>query len=158
MHPSNNFYLVDGQPSTVSQFVEYRYLTQRHIMSNIALNKKTGELYNLVLPEQTLLVLIMPSNFISLGLKHGYFRFENNIIVRVYSKYILSSNSDRNDVDSGEITFFDASNLKIRRIIEQFFNKLGIHKIVSNDDNQIYGYDKYITLVVGKVTNVIMPS
>jgi len=155
-YPSINFYMVDGTPMSTSTFVEYRYIKQRHIVSNLAYNKQTGDVYNIMLPRPSLLVFIMPDNFIRLGLKHGYFHFENNIIIRVYSKYILSSRLEQAE-DPGEITVFSADNSRVKTIVERFFNRLGIHKIVSNDDNQIYGYDKYITLVVGKLSNVVMP-
>ncbi|AYP97951.1 GrBNV gp35-like protein-like protein [Mauternbach virus] len=155
-YPLTNFYMVHGTPMSTSTFVEYRYIKQRHIISNLAYNSLTGDVYNIMLPRQSLMVLIMPDNFIRLGLKHGYFHFENNIIVRVYSKYLLSSRLEKFE-DPREITVFSADNSRIKTIVERFFNRLGIHKIVSNDDNQIYGYDKYITLVVGNLSNVVMP-
>jgi len=148
---------VRGQPKSTSTFVEYRYLDQRHLISNIVYDPNTGNVYNMVLPKQPLLVIIMPKNFIRLGLKHGYFRFEeNNIIVRVYSKYILSASLENLD-DNGEITVFSADNSRIRTIIERFLNRMGIHKIISNGDNQIYGYDQYLTMIVGSVSNTVMP-
>lgn len=156
--PRMNFYMLDnmGPLSTTTRFVEYRHLLQRHIISNIAYDQNNGDVYNLVLPERPLMVIIMPCNFIRTGNKQGYFHFDNNIIVRVFSRVLLSSNQYTED-DNGEITLFSADNLKIKSIISRFFNRLGIHKITSNDDNQIYGYDKYLTFVVGKVSNVVMP-
>lgn len=154
-YPKNNFYMSDGVPSLVSNFVEYRYLNERHLISNIAYDPNTSAVYKLVLPERPLLVIIMPSNFLRTGLKTGYFRFENNLIIRVYSKYILSSNEFVDD--SNEITSFTVDNLKLKTTIEQFFGRLGMHKIISNSDNQIYAYDKFMTLVAGSVANIILP-
>nr|WDA64674.1 GrBNV gp35-like protein [Oryctes rhinoceros nudivirus] len=154
-YPRNNFYLTNGQPSSISEFVEYRYLTQRHLLTNIAYDISTNFLYKLVLPEKPLLVIIMPKNFIRTGLKSGYFRFDNNIIVRVYSKYILSS--ELTEDDTHEVTSFSTDNLKLVSIIEKFFGRLGMHKIVSNSNDQLYGYDKFMTMVVGNVANVVLP-
>lgn len=155
VYPSNNFYMCKGPPSNISEYVEYRYLQQRHQIATIAYDPETYSVYQMVLPKRPLLVLIMPDNFIKTGLKSGYFVFENNIIVRVFSQYLLSS-TQTNAHDDGSVTSFDTDNEKVSNIIECFFSRLGIHKISSNAPNHIYGYDKYITLVVGSVANIVM--
>lgn len=154
-YPKNNFYLTNGPPSSISDFVEYRYLMHRHFITNIAFDGNSNAVYRLVLPERPLLVIIMPRNFIRTGLKTGYFRFENNIIIRVYSRYLLSS--EIFDEDTKEITSFSMHNVRLKLVIEKLFGRFGMHKIVSNSDNQLYGYDKFMTMVVGSVANVVLP-
>lgn len=155
-YPKNNFYLCEGVPSVISEFVEYRYLQQRHLVSNIAYDSLTGSIYRMILPERPLLVIIMPNNFVRTGLKEGYFRFDNNIIIRVFSKYILSSPLENRN-DSNEVSVISTNNYKVKTIIERFFGRLGMHKITSNSENHIYGYDKYMTMVVGSIANIILP-
>ena len=154
--PRTNFYMVDDQPTSVSNFTEYRYLLERHIISRIVYNRATNEIYNMVLPERPLLVLIMPSNFIRTGLKQGYFHYDNNIIIRVYSRYLLSSHN-YDDNDDGRITVISSNNEKLRSVVERAFNRFGIHKIITSNEYQIYGYDRFLTFVVGKISNVVMP-
>lgn len=155
-YPSNNFYMCKGsQSSSISEYVEYRYLQMRHQISTIAYESNTGIITQMVLPKRPMLVIIMPDNFIRNSLRSGYFRFDNNIIVRVFSKYLLAS-SQIDTQDDGSVTVFTTSNEKITNIVENFFGRLGIHRITSNSPNHIYGYDKYITLVVGSVANIAL--
>lgn len=155
-YPKQNFYMCTGPPSMLSEFTEYRYLQQRHSISNIAFDADSNSVYRLVMPERTLLVLIMPENFIKTGQKTGYFRFDNNIIVRVYSKYFLSSKyTDDNDI--GEVTVFTMDNKKVVNIIRKFFSRLNLHKLTWNNSDHIYGYDNYLTAIVGNTSNVLIP-
>lgn len=156
-YPKNNFYMCQGVPSLVSEFVEYRYLQQRHTQSNICYDQQTGDVYKLVLPFRPLLVIVMPKNFVRTGLKSGYFRFENNLIVRVYSRFILSSPYfDGND--SGETTVFNLERATLKSAVEKFMGRLGVHRIDSHTREHIYGYDKFLTMVVGSVANILLPG
>lgn len=155
-YPNNNFYMCRGSPeSSVTEYVEYRYLQNRHQISTIAYNNESGAVTQMVLPKRPMLVIIMPDNFVRNSLRSGYFRFDNNIIIRVFSKYLLSSNQI-DAQDDGSVTLFTTSNEKISNIVESFFSRLGIHRIASNSPNHIYGYDKYITLVVGSIANIVL--
>lgn len=154
-YPINNFYLTRGPPASTTEFVEYRYFAQRHLNTNIAYDVDNKVVYKLALPERPLLIIIMPRNFIKTSNTSGYFRFDNNLIIRVYSQYILSSEYEHEDTN--ETTKFSTHNLKLKSVVEKIFGKLGIHKIVSNSDNQLYGYDKFITMVVGSVANIVLP-
>ena len=154
--PKENFYLSNGVPSSLTTFVEYRYLAQRHLKTNIAFDVQTNTVYRLVLPEKTMIVIIMPENFIRTGLKTGYFKFENNLIVRVYSSYMLSS-ANYIPKDTYEISVYNNSNVRVRSAIEQLFARFNLHKIVMKRPNQIYAYDKYMTMVVGSISNIILP-
>lgn len=155
-YPSNNFYMCKESPaSSVSEYVEYRYLQNRHQISTIAYDNNSGTVTQMVLPKRPMLVLIMPDNFVRNSLRSGYFRFDNNIIVRVFSKYLLAS-TQIDTQDDGSVTLFTTSNEKISNIVESFFSRLGIHRIASNSPNHIYGYDKYITLVVGSIANIAL--
>lgn len=154
--PKNNFYLCTNTPSNINNFTEYRYLQHRHMISNIVFNIETNSVYRLVLPEHPQLVLIMPSNFVRTGVKKGYFRFDNNLIVQIYSKYILSSTLN-DDSDTYEMTIFDVDDKKLRAVVEGFFGRLGLHKISTTATDHIYAYDNYITAVVGNASNIILP-
>lgn len=154
--PKNNFYMCSGTPSNVTEFAEYRYLQHRHMISNIAFSTDTNSVYRLVLPERPQLVLIMPSNFIKTGLKKGYFRFDNNIIVRIFSKFMLSAVLS-DESDTFEMTVFDVTDEKLRTTVESFFGRLGLHKISTNASDHIYAYDNYLTAIVGNVANIILP-
>lgn len=155
VYPSNNFYMSRGPLNSISDYVEYRYLQNRHQIANIAYDNETLSIYQMVLPKRPLLVIIMPENFVRTGLKTGYFKFENNIIVRVFSQYLLAATqTDAND--DGAVTAFTIDNDKVSSIVECFFSRLGIHKISSNSSNHIYGYDKYITFVVGSISNILL--
>lgn len=154
-YPNNNFYLCQGPPSNISEFVEYRYLQQRHQISTIAYDNESGSVYQLVLPKRPMLVIIMPENFVRTTLRSGYFRFNNNIIVRVFSQYLLASTLIDSQ-DDGAVTSFTTDNDKVSSIVESFFSRLGINKISSNSPNHIYGYDKYVTLVVGSISNIVL--
>lgn len=158
--PRTNFYMCTGPPSSTSEFVEYRYLQERSSIAQIAYDETTGNVYRLVLPKRQMLVLIMPRNFVRTGLKRGYFRFDNNIIIRCFSQYMLASEVfDETDANS-EVTQFEVGGIndKFLPAIEIFFSRLGIHKITSNTTNQLYGYDKYITLVVGSIANIVLDN
>lgn len=154
-YPRNNFYMTTDTPSMISDYVEYRYLQHRHIMSNICYNASTNEVYKMILPERPLLVIIMPANFIRTGLKKGYFRFDNNLIVRVYSKFILSS--PQYEDDTNEITMFNVHNKQLKTVVKKLFARFGMHRLVSNAENQLYSYDKFMTMVVGSVANIVLP-
>lgn len=131
VYPKHNFYMRNnadaeltgllynntmdsGCPTMSCSYIEYRYLQQRHMLANIYFNPYTGSVFRLVLPTRPLLCIIMPQNFIRTGPKQGYFRFENNLIVRVYSRYLLSSehednttiNNDSNNINDTK-TFYD---------------------------------------------------
>lgn len=152
--PNTNFYMSAGPPSSVTDFVEYRYMAQRHLLTNVYVDSSTNELYKLVLPERPLLVIIMPSNFIRTGMKTGYFRYASNLIIRVYSKYILSSTLF--EEDTNEVTKFNSYNSQLKSMAELQLSRCGMHKIVSSRNDQIYGYDKYMTMVVGSISNLVL--
>lgn len=155
-YPKCNFNMCLGTPSNLSEFVEYRYLQQRHTISNITFDSANSLVYRMVMPEQPLLVLIMPENFVRTGLKCGYFRFENNLIVRIYSKYFLSSRFT-DDEDNGDITVYTSANTTLNSLVLKFFGRLDLHKISSNHSDHIYAYDRYLTAIVGSISNVVVP-
>lgn len=163
VYPNTNFYLCHGPPTVVSNFTEYRYVQQRHVPANCALDISTGDLYRLTLPHKVLIVIVMPENFVQTGRRSGYFRFDNNLIVQVISKYPMASSNfspieqQRDIVPYPEVSQISTYDDRLRTMIEQFFTRMGMHKIVlsSESNNQIYAYDKYMTLVAGIVDNIL---
>lgn len=152
-----NFYATYNftPPRIDSSFVEYRFVQLRHRQAtNILYDLGTQQTYRLVLPKRAAtLVLIMPLNFIRTTLKSGYFIFEdNNLIVRVYSKYFLSA--ARTEEDRGLVSVISTDDVHLMTRVTQFMSKLGIHSISKPSLNQIMGYDKYIKIIVGSVSNV----
>lgn len=158
--PKNNFYLCYERPNVLTEFIEYRYVQNRHAITKIAYDASTGNVYSLILPNKTsykpLLVIVMPENFVRTGLKQGYFRFDNNLIVRIYSKYLLSSKLEDGNYN-GYVSVITTDNGRLRGVIETFFSRLGLHVILSNETNQIYAYDNFMTSVVGSVANIVVP-
>lgn len=138
-----------------TMFVEYRYAQQRHTVANIYYDEFTNNVYRLALPaDNAMLVLIMPYNFVRTGLKQGYFLFDDiDLMVRVYSKHVLSANQTS---DTGEVLVNDicTGNRRMMDIIRTFYSRMGVHNVYTPSDNQIVGYDKYLTLVVGDVSNI----
>lgn len=153
--PNNNFYMCEEQPSTTSRFVEYRYVQKRHEISNIVYNSTNGFIYRFVLPKRPMLVIIMPANFIRTGPKTGYFKFDNNIIIRVYSDYLLSAGID--EINDELISVITTEDTRLMECLKGFFSRMGMHIIMSNSLNQLYAYDSYMTLIVGSVANISLP-
>lgn len=139
-----------------AMFIEYRYAQQRHEAANIYYDEHTNKVYRLALPaDSAMLVLIMPYNFVRTGLKQGYFLFDNiDLMVRVYSKHLLSASQTSDN--AGEVLVNDicTGNQRIMEIIRTFYTRMGVHNVYTPSDNQIVGYDKYLTLVVGDVSNI----
>jgi hypothetical protein len=159
--PRNNFYLVaDGPPTCVSDLVEYRYLQQRHQITNIAYDSGSGKIYKYVPPpmHEHLMVIVMPKNFIRTNLKCGYFRFDNGLIIRVFSNHILSSELYDNN-DSNETTRLDRGQQMLLLALRRLFNTLGMTQIVeTNKGKTLYAYDNHLTMVVGSLSNIMLPS
>lgn len=157
--PINNFYVAsDVRPNTLSTFVEYRYLQQRHMTANICVNATGDFLCRIVLPKRPLLVIIMPQNFVRTSQKSGYFLFEHNIVIRVYSKYLLACAQNDDAPDLPVITQMNINDRKFMDTINEFFGRLGFHKIASHTPNHVYAFDKYMTVIVGSIANVLLPT
>lgn len=155
--PKNNFFECDGVPSSVSEFLEYRYLLQRHVPCNIAFDRKSKLVYSPFIAPSSVIpkILIMPSNFIITGSNTGYFAFDK-IIIRVFSNHLLSGSSS-NTRDSGLITDFSTDNVVLVQIVEDFFHELGMINIISNNKDQIIAKDSYLTLVFGAISDLVLP-
>lgn len=163
--PQQNFYTTDtsnGDGGAVSRrrqdggaFVEYRYVEQRHKAANIYYDEFNSNVYRLALPsDSALLVLIMPRNFVRTGLKQGYFLFDDiDLVVRVYSKHLLSSERE-SDTDEVLVNDVCTGNRRVMGIVRSFFSRMGVHTVYEPSDHQIVGYDRYLTLVVGDVSNI----
>lgn len=152
-----NFFLLPSAPlSMTSQCVEYRLFALRSMKSNMVYNESQGLVYKVAFPFRSLLAIVMPRNFVCTNLKSGYFVFPENIIMRVYSKYILSGfKSDATNLN-GLVSDITSVNARFRSVISRFFTNYGFHNIV-DAERQIYAHDKYMTLVVGEISNIIMP-
>lgn len=137
------------------QFVEYRYVQQRHVTANIYFDDFTKSVYRLALPSASaMLVLIMPQNFVQTGLKQGYFLFDDvDLIVRVYSTHLLSA-SKTSRGDEVLINEFCTGNKRTINIIRTFFSRMGANNIYTPSENQVVAYDSYLTLVVGDISNI----
>lgn len=156
--PKNNYFECEGVPSSVSEFLEYKYLIQRYIPSNIIFDKKNKLVHSpFILPFKVPTIIIMPYNFTLTGPKTGYFEFDN-IIIRVFSKHLLSCAGKRDNHDKGLITDFSTQNSVVVQIVEDFFHELGMINIYTPDMNQIIAKDKYLTLIFGSTSNLILPT
>lgn len=162
--PTQNFYTTfvgkDTFDAAVNRrqdamFIEYRYVQQRHTVANIYYDEVTNYVYRLALPaDNAMLVLIMPSNFIQTGLKQGYFLFDDiDLMVRVDSKHVLSA-KQTSHTDEMLVNDICTGNRRMTDIVRAFYSRMGVHNVYTPSDNQIVGYDKYLTLVVGDVSNI----
>lgn len=158
--PKVNFYMTldEERPSVVSSFIEYRYLQQRHEPATIAYVPGTGEAFRLLLPKkQARLVLVMPENFIKTGNRTGYFMFRGNLIVRIYSRFLLSAsrNEPENDLDGELVSDVSVgASSRIESIVRAFFARFGLHRVTSLANDQILASDRYVTAIVGSLSNV----
>lgn len=176
-YPKNNFYMAIGggggvgggvgvgSASSASRFIEYRYFLTRHCMSNILYDPKSGMVNRFVLPFTPPTVLIMPNNFVRTGLRRGYFTNPSGLIVRVYARRALSceSASVTRLVDNVISLLPSASSEdRVLAYARSLFARLGMHRVYTNRDEdgdlvQIYAYDEYATLVIGRVDNLQLP-
>lgn len=153
------------QPCSLSGFVEYRYLQSRHVAPSIGFHSLDGHVYRLVLPgRQQMIVLVMPENFVATGLKRGFFSFEGGLIAHVFSTYPLAATRRVNpeDLASGnfvcQVSVIDTSDQRLMDAIKGFFASIGMHRILSTTQNQVYAYDRFITVVVGSTANIVLPA
>lgn len=152
--PKRNFYMTlsTQSPTSLSMFVEYRYLQTQYQKANICYDITTGNMFSFVPDYQPLIVLIMPQNFIKTSDKTGYFRFDNNITVRIFSDVLLSAGQSENDY--GYKTDFTSSNSQLMKILVGFMSRLGLNQLHTPTDNQLVGYGPYFRAVVGNTNNI----
>jgi hypothetical protein len=145
-----------GTPSTLSRYVEYRYMDKRHQPANILFDTFNGNVFRFVPPVRPKLVIVMPANFIRTGTYTGYFLYGDNLIIRVYSKqYVLSSAND--GPDPGVYSSISTDNAKQMATFRSILAKLGMHRISSLNSDQIYAHDAYMTIVIGNIANINLP-
>lgn len=164
----NNFYVAStgygkeaafvSPPRVDANFEEYRYLRKRHqTCTSICYDPVTGDVFRLCLPKRSaMLVLYMPPDFIRTGPKRGYFLFDSlNLIVRVYSKYPLLANTI--EVDNNLVSEVSVANIRQTNLIKNIFVSLGFHNIYTPSSSQIVAKDKYLTAVVGNISDLHLP-
>lgn len=151
---SFNFYANENKPTTNTEYVEYKLFSQRHHLTRLHYDFKKNKLAKLHLPSNSaLLVIVMPENFIKTGDYKGYFVFEKNIIVKVYSNYLLSAKIISLDIN--QVTDLNSLSNETKLKIIDFFSKLNFIKFEQNK-KQIIISDKYLKLVVGELNNLII--
>lgn len=152
-HPSDeNFFIFNKLSNSENNLnlTEYRYVHMRRIRSKILYDSDTKKVYNFAPPNKIAnKIYIMPENFLKTSTNSGIFKFDNNLIIRIYSKYPISATFNGSDND---ITYLDRSiqTLPLRDNIATFFNRLGLTNIKFSE-KQIIGYDTTLTAVVGNL-------
>lgn len=158
--PKRNFYMTQNGEiaSNKSEFIEYRHLQHRNKPTNIVYDLETKKILPLALPKNSaMIVLIMPQNFIKTGDREGYFICDDtNLIVRIYSRYILSANTIEEDL--GVVSVITTEDKRLINTVIRFFSKLNLHHIQTWQNNQIVAVDQYITAIVGNVSNLQIES
>lgn len=163
--PVSNFLLTQDEssdggydliPSTLSRFIEYRYFDRRHQPANILFDSRSGTVFRFVPPDRSTLVIVMPKNFVRTSLYTGYFLYQDNLIINVYSKYLLSCETTGRDHRLYSV--ISTENPKYMALFKHIFAKLGMHRISSLNSDQIYAYDRYMTVVIGNIANISLPS
>lgn len=162
---STNFIVVEDDlyqtakstvPSTMSRYTEYAYFSKRHQPANVLYDPTGGNLFRFVPDVRSRLVIVMPRNFIRTGMFTGYFLLsESNLIVRVYSRHVLSA--EKNGFDPGVYSLISTNDLKQMTLFRSIFSKLGMHRISSLNPDQIYAHDAFMTIVVGNIANINLP-
>ena len=142
-------------PSTLSRYVEYCYLNRRHQPANILYDPTSGNIFRFIPDVRSRLVIVMPKNFIRTGTFTGYFLHESNLIIRVYSRYVLSAEKD--GIDPNVYSLISTNDLKQMTLFRNIFSKLGMHRITSLNSDQVYAYDAYMTIVIGNIANINLP-
>nr|WOJ45354.1 putative gp35-like protein [Apis mellifera nudivirus] len=168
-YPKNNFYMISSgsRATSASRFIEYRYFLTRHVMANILYEPRNGGVVSkFVLPNAISppIVLIMPNNFVRTGLRRGYFANPSGLIVRVYARRALSCERNGTRLMDNVISVLPsaASEDRILAYARSLLARLGMHRVYTNRDEdgdlvQIYAYDEYMTLVIGRVDNLQLP-
>lgn len=155
--PNANFVMSinDSIPSSVSRYIEYRYFATRHVPATILYNPHNGHVHRFVPPSSNI-VLIMPENFTKTATNRGFFVVGENLIVRIYSKRPLSAAVTLPDHNLySEISVASGKTLELAKRI---LMNLGLHKIVYQSHNQIYGSDAFVTAVIGNIANINLPK
>lgn len=153
--PVNFIATADPVPSSLSRFVEYRYLKSRHQNANVLFNVHDGTLHRYVPPVRPKLVLIMPENFTKVEPSSGFFIVDENLIIRVYSRYLLSAAVTL--PDHNLYSEISVDNSRTLNICKRILTNLDLHRITYRVNDQIYGTDAFITAVIGSVANINLP-
>lgn len=153
---TENFYttLFNEQPSSVSQFVEQRFFSKRHIPATkfIKQGQEIINITNLVLPPNVATIIIMmPENFIQTSETSGYFHLQNNIIIRLYSKYRLVSNNKQ--LDHNLVTIINTKNKILTNNLLEYLDKLKLFRITITK-TQIIGQDNIFKAIIGNISNL----
>lgn len=146
----NYYYAVDKPLSTVSNFIEYKYLNTRNFNTNCIISEYGNQfkLQSLVLPRNLYpIVIIMPENFIKTSNTSGYFLLENNLIIKLNSDYLLSGNNSSKPLQF--VTNTTTLNKTAIQLIKKNLNLLGFTSIYSLN-TKIIAKDKYFTATIGE--------
>lgn len=152
-----NFYLSFSdnfmECSNLSKFIEYKFLEYRNVITNCFYTfTENGEIKsrNLILPKNVAqLVLIMPENFQRTSLKSGFFRWNNNLTLRIYSKCILSG---KNNIiqDDNLVSVIDTYDKISNNFLKSILFRLGFFKIYIFD-KKIIAEDNLLIAVIGDI-------
>lgn len=99
----------------------------------------------------------MPGNFQQNSPKTGQFAFDNNIIVRVFSRLYLVSSGPIVYETRPLVSVISTDDKKLTSTLIVFFSKLNFHRIIADRPDRIYAYDDTMTLVVGSVVDLQLP-
>lgn len=139
--------------SNLSKFIEYKFLNSRNVVTNIFYYfDSNGKIKyrNLILPKDfAQLVLIMPQNFQRTSLKSGFFRWPNNLTIRIYSKCILSAKTDIIK-DDNLISVIDTYDKISNKFMKSILFRLGFSKIYILD-KKIIAEDNLLIAVIGDI-------
>lgn len=140
--------------NTIGQFVEYKLFSKRNETTKILRNFENNTISKLLLPPNSaIIVIVMPENFTRTGNYKGYFKFNNNIIAKVFSNVLLSSKTQGIDID--EISDIRHSkDIHHNRIIDFFSKQCGFVDY-HTEKNQIVITDKYFQIVIGELSNIL---
>lgn len=153
-----NLHLDQDDFSVVTPVIEFRNFFFRHKIATVFVNRKGDKVYKLCLPKRVArLMIYMPENFYSYSFdnKRGFFKLNNDLIIQVFSRYPLTSQSNI-VVSSNDNVLVTVYKNELRNEVLEIFTAFGIANIDFSSPYRIIGYDKYVKLIVGSLDNLYL--
>lgn len=144
--------------SVITPVIEFRNFFFRHKVATVFVNRKADTVYKLCLPKRVASIMIyMPDYFYSYSFdnKRGFFKMRNDLIIQVFSRYPLTSQSNI-VISSNDNILVTNYKSELRNEILEIFTAFGIVNIDFSSPFRIIGYDKYVKLIVGSLDNLYL--
>lgn len=150
--------------ASIHKFIECRHFMRRHDAATIVYDNRNGKRASLVLPRDIVpIVLLMPPDFNWETERSGFFKLQNGLILRVYSKYTLAvsmSSQPASPIETYDVEVpvskISTDRASFVRACYSYLATLKFHDIVTTSINQIVAKDEYVTVIIGSLVNVVV--